>query len=136
MHGGDMVMGMASSRLIVVRARTPRIGVIAPLASNPALLTRCRRGEKVIRVERLQDGEMLLDRVGGEGKAKVEAKEVFTSVCNVALLGDLSSLVHTQIPKSNVEKDEVLCTELIDSNVKNERVAFREECGMFNMTKL
>ncbi|TKY52367.1 pentatricopeptide repeat-containing protein mitochondrial [Spatholobus suberectus] len=38
-------------------------------------------------------------------------------------------MVHTQIPKSDAEKDEVLCTKLIYSNVKNGKVAFREEYG-------
>ncbi|KAL2341798.1 hypothetical protein Fmac_009738 [Flemingia macrophylla] len=47
-----------------------------------------------------------------------------TSGCNVALLGDLGRMVHAQILKSDVERDEVLCTALIDSYVKNGRVAY------------
>lgn len=46
-----------------------------------------------------------------------------TSRGNVALLGDLGRAVHAQIVKSDVEKDDVLCTALIDSYVKNGRVA-------------
>jgi len=47
-----------------------------------------------------------------------------TSGCNVALLGDLGRIVHTQILKSDVERDEVLCTALIDSYVKKGRTAY------------
>ena len=47
-----------------------------------------------------------------------------SSGCNVALLGDLGRMVHTQILKSDIERDEVLCTALIDSYVKNGRVAY------------
>ncbi|KAK7306570.1 hypothetical protein VNO77_44519 [Canavalia gladiata] len=47
-----------------------------------------------------------------------------TSRSDVALLGDLGRMVHTQILKSDVEKDEVLCTALIDSYVKNGRVGY------------
>lgn len=43
---------------------------------------------------------------------------------NAALLSDLGRLVHAQILKSDVEKDEVLCTALIDSYVKNGWVAY------------
>ncbi|TKY65693.1 Pentatricopeptide repeat-containing protein mitochondrial [Spatholobus suberectus] len=44
--------------------------------------------------------------------------------CNVALLADLGRMVHTQILKSDVKKDEVFCTALIDSYVKNGRIAY------------
>ncbi|KAG4945660.1 hypothetical protein JHK87_041667 [Glycine soja] len=47
-----------------------------------------------------------------------------TSGCNAALLGDLGRMVHTQILKSDVERDEVLYTALIDSYVKNGRVVY------------
>lgn len=47
-----------------------------------------------------------------------------TSGCNAALLGDLGRMLHTQILKSDVERDEVLYTALIDSYVKNGRVAY------------
>ncbi|KAG4381135.1 hypothetical protein GLYMA_15G080700v4 [Glycine max] len=47
-----------------------------------------------------------------------------TSGCNAALLGDLGRMLHTQILKSDVERDEVLYTALIDSYVKNGRVVY------------
>jgi pentatricopeptide repeat protein len=47
-----------------------------------------------------------------------------TTRANVAMLGDLGRVVHTQILKCDVEKDDVLCTALIDSYVKNGRVGY------------
>ncbi|KAK7302905.1 hypothetical protein RJT34_13802 [Clitoria ternatea] len=47
-----------------------------------------------------------------------------TSGGNVAMIGDLGRMVHTQILKSDVEIDDVLCTALVDSYVKNGRVAY------------
>ncbi|KAF7838309.1 pentatricopeptide repeat-containing protein [Senna tora] len=47
-----------------------------------------------------------------------------TSAGNVALLSDLGRVVHAQILKSDVEEDDVLCTALIDSYVKNRKVTY------------
>ncbi|CAJ2658885.1 unnamed protein product [Trifolium pratense] len=47
-----------------------------------------------------------------------------TTRVNVAMLGDLGRVVHAQILKCDVEKDDVLCTALIDSYVKNGRVGY------------
>lgn len=49
-----------------------------------------------------------------------------TSGRNVAPLGDLGRIVHAQILKADVdvEKDDVLCTALTDSYVKNGRIAY------------
>ncbi|RYR40817.1 hypothetical protein Ahy_A09g046564 isoform D [Arachis hypogaea] len=44
--------------------------------------------------------------------------------CGVAMISDLGRMVHAHIIKSDAEKDEVLYTSLIDSYVKNGRVAF------------
>lgn len=43
---------------------------------------------------------------------------------NVAHFGDLARMVHAQILKSDAEKDDVLCTGLIDSYVKKGRIAY------------
>ncbi|KAL4285865.1 hypothetical protein AHAS_Ahas19G0028900 [Arachis hypogaea] len=44
--------------------------------------------------------------------------------CGVPMISDLGRMVHAHIIKSDAEKDEVLYTSLIDSYVKNGRVAF------------
>ncbi|CAK8530668.1 unnamed protein product [Lathyrus sativus] len=43
---------------------------------------------------------------------------------DVVMVGDLGRMVHAQILKCDVEKDDVLCTALIDSYVKNGRVGY------------